>query len=168
MGVLTETMTRLRDEIVSLHQARVVLRGDLARQMDERRAQVSALRAGFMRDRAGARRAWLGPTLSERRAAENGQRKLAEEAESKVQEERHKLAEEAKAKAQVEARAGAEERHKLAEEAKAKAQVEARAGAEERPPESRQRHEPSAPAARPLAAPLPHAQKPSFKGPKKH
>jgi len=145
VGVLTETMTRLRDEIVSWHQARVVLRGDLVRQTDERRAQVSALRAGFMRDRAGARRAWLGPTLSERRA-ENGQRKLAAEAESKVQ----------------------EERHKLAEEAKAKAQVQARAGAEERPPESHQRHGPSAPAARPLAAPLPHAQKPSFKRPKKH
>jgi hypothetical protein len=51
--VLTEAMTRLRDEIVSLRQARVAWRDDLVR-------QVSALRADFASDRAGARRAWFG------------------------------------------------------------------------------------------------------------
>jgi hypothetical protein len=88
MGVLTVTMTRLRDEIVSSRRARVALRGELVRQTEERRTWVSAVCAGFARDRAGAQRAWFGPTLAERQAAER--------------EHRHRLLEEAAAKAQAE------------------------------------------------------------------
>ena len=62
MGVLTVTMTGLRDAIVSSRQARVALLGELVRQTDERRTQVSALCAAFARDRAGAHRAWSGLT----------------------------------------------------------------------------------------------------------
>lgn len=65
MGVLTETMTGLRDAIVSSRQVRVALLGDLVRQTGERRTRVSALCAGFARDRAGAHRAWFGPLLFE-------------------------------------------------------------------------------------------------------
>jgi hypothetical protein len=60
MSALSEAMTRLRNEIVSSRHARVALRGDLLRQTDERRRRVSALCAGFARDRAGAHRAWFG------------------------------------------------------------------------------------------------------------
>ena len=70
MGVLTVTMTGLRDAIVSSRQARVALRGDLVRQTDELRTRVSTLCAGFARDRAGAHRAWFGPTFFEGRIAE--------------------------------------------------------------------------------------------------
>ena len=70
MGVLTVTMTGLRDAIVSSRQVRMALRGDLVRQTDERRTRVSALCAGFARDRAGAHRAWFGPSLFEGRTAE--------------------------------------------------------------------------------------------------
>ena len=70
MGVLTEATMRLREEIVALRRMRMALRGDLVRQTDERRTRVSALCAGFARDRAGAHRAWFGPTLSERQTAE--------------------------------------------------------------------------------------------------
>lgn len=62
MGVLTESMTRLRDEIVSSRHSRVALLGDLVRQTAERSDQVSALCAAFARDRAGAHRAWFGLT----------------------------------------------------------------------------------------------------------
>ena len=65
MGVLTVSMTGLRDAIVSSRQARVALLGDLVRQTGERRGQVSTLCAGFARDRAGAHRAWFGPLLFE-------------------------------------------------------------------------------------------------------
>jgi hypothetical protein len=60
MGVLTETTMRLREEIVASRHARAALRGNLVRQADERRTQVSALCAGFASDRAGAQRAWAG------------------------------------------------------------------------------------------------------------
>jgi hypothetical protein len=60
MGVLTEAMMRLRDEIVSASHARSSLREALIRETGKRRAQVSALCAAFAEDRAGARRAWLG------------------------------------------------------------------------------------------------------------
>ena len=73
MGVLTVTMTGLRDAIVSSRQARVDLLGDLVRQTGERRIRVSALCAGFARDRAGARRAWFGPALFEGQTAERRQ-----------------------------------------------------------------------------------------------
>ena len=70
MGVLTVSMTGLRDAIVSSRQARVALLGDLVRQNGERRNRVSTLCAGFARDRAGAHRAWFGPLLFERQTAE--------------------------------------------------------------------------------------------------
>ena len=188
VGVLTETMMRLRGEIGAWRHVRVALQADLVRQTDERRTRVSALCAVFARDRAGARRVWFGPTLSERRAAERQQQQqLAEEARAKVQAEEAMAkvqAEEARAKVQAEearAKAQAEEaRAKVqAEEARAKVQAgEARAKArgEQQPPATAkaepQRHEPAkpvpAPAARPPVAPLPQAQRPPFKGSKKH
>jgi hypothetical protein len=58
MGVLTQAMTRLRDEIVSSSQARKALRDALIRQTSEQRAQVTALCSSFAHDRAGARLAW--------------------------------------------------------------------------------------------------------------
>ena len=76
MGVLTETTMRLRDEIVARAEPGA-LRGDLARQTNERRMRVSALCAGFARDRAGAGGAWFGPTPGERQIAsgDNGNAK---------------------------------------------------------------------------------------------
>ena len=62
MGVLTQTMTRLHDEIVSASRSRQALRGELIRQTEERRSQISALCTGFASDLAGAHRAWLGRT----------------------------------------------------------------------------------------------------------
>ena len=70
MGVLTVTMTGLRDAIATSRQARVALLGDLVRQTGERRMGVSTLCAGFARDRAGAHRAWFGPLLFEGRTPE--------------------------------------------------------------------------------------------------
>ena len=88
MGVFTETMMRLRGEIGAWRHGRVALQADLVRQTNDRRTWVSALCTGFARDRAGARRAWFGPALFERRAAE-------------IQ-PRHRLAEAGRAKAQAE------------------------------------------------------------------
>jgi hypothetical protein len=82
MAVLTEMMTRLRDEIVSLRHVRLSFQDDLLRQTAERRARVSAMCAAFARDRAGAHRAWFGSTPSERRAASgHPARAKAQEAE---------------------------------------------------------------------------------------
>jgi|WetSurMetagenome_2_1015567.scaffolds.fasta_scaffold186980_2 hypothetical protein len=92
MGVLTETMMRLRGEIGTWHHERVVLRHDLARQVNERRVRVSVLRATFARDRAGAHRAWFGPTQSERRTEES-------EARAQREQEQQRLAEEARIRA---------------------------------------------------------------------
>jgi hypothetical protein len=62
----------------------MALRGDLVRQTGERRARVSALCAGFARDRAGAHRAWFGPALCEGHAAEKRQQRgLVEAAKAK-------------------------------------------------------------------------------------
>ena len=69
MGVLTDSMVRLRDEIVSSRRARVTLRDDLVCQTQERRTRVSALCGGLARDRAGAHRAWFGPAPAKRQAA---------------------------------------------------------------------------------------------------
>ena len=69
MGMLTSAMTRLRDEIVSSRRARMEFRGELARRGAERRGEVSALCAGFARDRAGAHRAWLGRPAAEAKPA---------------------------------------------------------------------------------------------------
>ena len=87
MGVLTETMMRLRKEIGAWRHKRVVLQHDLARQTKERRIRVSATRAAFALDRAGAHSAWFGPMLSERQTAERRQQRLAEEAETKTRRE---------------------------------------------------------------------------------
>ena len=85
MGVLTVTMTGLRDAIVSSRQVRMALRGDLVRQADERRTRVSALCAAFASDRAGAHRAWFGPAPFEGRTAERPpQRGVAEAATAKA------------------------------------------------------------------------------------
>ena len=54
MSVLTETMTRLHEEIASANRSRKAFRGELVRQTEERRSQVSALCTGFARDLAGA------------------------------------------------------------------------------------------------------------------
>lgn len=150
MGLLTETMKRLREEIDSSRHARVALLGDLIRQGDERRTRVSALCTGFTRDRAGAHRAWFGPTPDDRRTADRQrQRRLADEAKAKVHAEEHRrLLEQARAKARVE------------EQLSAKAKVETRS------------HEPggqtvAAPATRPHVAHQPPTERP-FKGPKKH
>jgi hypothetical protein len=134
VGVLTETTMRLREEMAAWRHMRVTLRGDLVRQTDERRTQVSALCAGFASDREGAHRAWFGPRLFQGRTA-----------------------------------AGQPQREPV-EAAKAKAQ------AEEQPPaapkEEPRRRAPAEPvpaaAAQPPRATLPQAQRPPFKGSKKH
>ena len=69
MGMLTNSMTRLRDEIVSSRHSRLAFRGELVRQTEERRSQVSELCSAFSRDRAGAHSAWFGRTTAERQAA---------------------------------------------------------------------------------------------------
>jgi hypothetical protein len=60
MGVLTESMTRLRDEIVVLRHKRWDLRTELERSTKAAQVRVSGLRTAIARDLAGARRAWLG------------------------------------------------------------------------------------------------------------
>jgi hypothetical protein len=88
MGVLTEATMRLREEMMAWRHMRVALRGDLVRQTDERRTRVSALCGGFASDRAGAHRAWFGPTLFEGQTAERQQRRrLVEAARAKAQAE---------------------------------------------------------------------------------
>lgn len=149
MSVLTEAMMRLQGEIGAWRHERAVLQHDLARQANERRSRVSALRAAFVRDRAGAHRAWFGPTLSERRTEERQQQQLAKETRAEVQREH--------------------EQQRLAEEAKAKTQREQQspAPAKLRP----QGHNPpkpaAAPAARPPVAPLAPAHMPPRKESKK-
>jgi len=164
MGALTEAMMRLQGEIGAWRHERVVLQRDLVRQTEERRTRASALRAVFARDRAGAHRAWFGPTLSERRAAEMHQQQLTAKAQ-REHEHQQQLAEEAHAQAQRE-----HEQQRRAEEAKAKTRQEQQSPAKA---ESRtQEHNPAKPvpetAARPSVAPLAQAQRPSLKGSKKH
>jgi len=69
MGDLTQTMTRLHEEIVSANRSRQALRSQLIRQTADRRTHVSALCAGFASDLAGARQAWMGRTTSGRSVA---------------------------------------------------------------------------------------------------
>lgn len=59
-GVLTESMTRLRDEILAGRRNRQSLRSDLAESVQAIRQRVAALRLAVASDRAGARRAWCG------------------------------------------------------------------------------------------------------------
>jgi hypothetical protein len=65
MGVLTETMTKLRNEIVSAKHTRQVSQQEREQQTADRRSQVSTLCMGFARDLAGARSAWLGRATAE-------------------------------------------------------------------------------------------------------
>ena len=60
MGALTESMTRLRDEILTLRHDRQVFRAGLERSTKEAQLRVSALRRVIANDLAGARRAWDG------------------------------------------------------------------------------------------------------------
>jgi hypothetical protein len=158
VGVITESMTRLRDEIVSWRRARVALQGDLVRQTDERRAQVSALCAGFGRDRAGAHRAWFGPTRAERQTAErHPQRQLAQDARAKAWEKQRMLSREAAAKAHGE------------EPSPVPPKAEPPPASPKAEPQRREAAKAvTAPYARPPVAPSPQAQKPPFKGAKKH
>jgi hypothetical protein len=64
VGALTETMTRLREEIGGWRHARMSSGTARVRETAERRDRVSALCAEFARNRAGAQRAWFGRTLS--------------------------------------------------------------------------------------------------------
>lgn len=137
MGTLTESMVRLRDEIVTLREKRSLGQAQLARVAAERRASVGAMRLAFSEDRALAHRAWFGPNAAERRSAElQKQRRLADEAKAQAlaDQERRLLADEARALAQAEqrrklaeearVRAKAEQERRLAEEARARAQAE--------------------------------------------
>lgn len=59
-GVLTEGMTRLRDEILALRRQRQSLRNGLAESAQAIRRRVAALRLALANNRDGARRAWYG------------------------------------------------------------------------------------------------------------
>ena len=60
MGVLTESMTRLRDEILVLRHNRQTFRTELERSTKAAQFRVCALRRAFASDLAGAHRAWFG------------------------------------------------------------------------------------------------------------
>jgi hypothetical protein len=60
MGALTESMTRLRDEILVLRHNRQTFRTELERSTKAAQFRVSALRRAIASDLAGARRAWCG------------------------------------------------------------------------------------------------------------
>ena len=66
MGVLTESMTRLRDEILALRDERSIFRSELARSTKLAQLRVSRLRMAIAADLAGARRAWCGSNAAER------------------------------------------------------------------------------------------------------
>ena len=66
MGVLTESMARLRDEILVLRHNRLSLRSGLAESVQAIRGRVAALRLAVANDLAGARRAWRGPDVAAR------------------------------------------------------------------------------------------------------
>ena len=60
MGGLTESMTRLRNEILVMRRSRLRLRMELAQSAKSVQVGVSGLRAAIASDLAGARRAWSG------------------------------------------------------------------------------------------------------------
>ena len=62
MGVLTESMTRLRDEILVWRHNRQTFRTELERSAKAAQFRVSALRTAIAGDLAGAHRAWFGST----------------------------------------------------------------------------------------------------------
>lgn len=119
MGVLTESMMRLRDEIHTWSQTRLALQSDLVRQTAERRHRVSAMCTAFALDRAGAQRAWYGPKVAERRSALQRNRQPQQVAAATAVEDARSQVEAARARAEDEAR-----RH--AEAAEARADEEAR------------------------------------------
>jgi len=157
MGVLTESMKRLRDGIVSSRHDRLLFQRELAREAGERCARVAEMCAGFAGDRAGARRAWFGPTQAELRAVaeREQQRQVAEAARAKAQEEQRRQAREARARAVAEAKQAAAEAKQADIEAKQVAATEAKQAA-------------AVPAPEPPAARSPRARKTSSKGSKKH
>ena len=59
MGALTESMTRLRDEILVLRHNRQTFRTELERSTKAAQLRVSELRRSIAQDLAGARLAWL-------------------------------------------------------------------------------------------------------------
>jgi len=61
VGALTESMTRLRDEIVLQRRQREAFQKELVGGSKARRDRVSGLRAAFARDLAGARAIWAAP-----------------------------------------------------------------------------------------------------------
>jgi hypothetical protein len=90
MGVLTQTMTKLRNEIMSGRRARQTSQEEREQQTADRRSQVSTLCTAFARDRAGAQRAWLGRTTVDTRGKQ-GRRRPAEpvSATAKAMPKRH-------------------------------------------------------------------------------
>jgi hypothetical protein len=66
IGVLTQSMARLRDEILVLRHNRLSLRSELAESVQTIRRRVAALRLTVASDMAGARRAWRGPDVASR------------------------------------------------------------------------------------------------------
>jgi hypothetical protein len=66
MDVLTESMARLRDEILVLRHNRMSLRSGLAESVQAIRGRVVALRQDVANDLAGARRVWRGPDVAAR------------------------------------------------------------------------------------------------------
>ncbi len=60
MGALTDSMTRLRNEILELRHNREAFRAELERSTKEAQVRVSGLRRVIANDLAGARRAWCG------------------------------------------------------------------------------------------------------------
>lgn len=76
MGVLTESMTRLRDEILVLRHGRQTFRTELERSTKAAQFRVSALRRALASDLAGAHRAWFGSTSGGRQITGAGQPRL--------------------------------------------------------------------------------------------
>ncbi len=68
MGALTESMTRLWDEILVLRHNRQTFRMELERSTKAAQLRVSALRRSIAKDLAGARLAWLGCASGDGRA----------------------------------------------------------------------------------------------------
>jgi len=57
---LTDSMTRLRDEILAARQGREAFREELRRDSGTRHTEVQVWRSGVLKELAGARRIWAG------------------------------------------------------------------------------------------------------------
>ncbi len=64
MSVLTESMARLRAEILAARHGREVFRQELAQATRARQIRVFDFRSAFAQDLAGARRAWQERALT--------------------------------------------------------------------------------------------------------